>query len=221
MPIGKHGSGSGVVASRKQSLGRKQQGAVWHFLLGMFIPCLVVVYLLILEQSSSDLNVHFKALRAMFPETADTLKHLTNWGNIIFYPVYAAIFLLGLLWRKPGWKRFALAYLVVQLLISFALVRVLKIGLGCPRPDVDGLCLAMSWDSGHHSLPSGHTVEITGAAMPLAMRARSVLFSLALGLFVALMAYSRVFLGWHHPADVGFGLAFGGLAAWLIHSYGK
>lgn len=214
------GAGS-AAQGRGKAIVSRQREAVVSFVLGMLIPCSVVVYLLIKENFTPDLTLHYTSLRVAHPEATAVLKVLTNWGNAVFYPLYAGLLLWGIKRHKPELTRFACVYLVVQLLVSFALVRFLKIYLGCPRPDVAGLCLPMSFDAGHNSLPSGHTVEVVGAAMPLVMRAGSWFVTLGLGGFVGLMAYSRVYLGWHHPVDVAFGLAFGSFAAWLIHSYGQ
>lgn len=183
--------------------------------------CLVVGYLFMLSSQVPDLAAYYKAQRAASPDLAFLLKMLTNWGNPIFYVVYATILFVG--WKKQDKTRvrFALTYLIVQLVISFALVRMLKITLGCPRPGVGGPCIPFSFDGGHNGLPSGHTVEITGATVPLAMRWGKVIISFVLGCFIALLAFSRVYLGWHSPVDVAFGLAFGLFAALLIHSYGR
>jgi undecaprenyl-diphosphatase len=144
-----------------------------------------------------------------------------SWGNPAFSLVYAAILLRGLTARSRGRTALALAYLAGQILVSVLLERLLKIAIGRPRPDVGGPFAPWSLDAGHHSLPSGHTQEITLQAMPLARRAGSVLAApwpgpLALGLFVALMGFSRVALGWHHPTDLLAGLAVGSLGGLLI-----
>lgn len=191
----------------------------------MVVPCLLIVYLLYEQWSIGDMQAHYAGLREDWPEFVAVMQFLTNWGNIAFYPVYAWILLRGLRHKRSDLTRFAWVYLVVQLLISFALVRLLKYTLGCPRPDADvglfGFCLPLSLDAGHHALPSGHTAELVGAVAPLVMSLRSWLPSILSGFFVALMGYSRVFLGWHSPADVAFGLVFGGYAAWLIYIYGR
>lgn len=159
---------------------------------------------------------HFQAWRPENPAAVRALKLVTDWGNPAFYLVYAAILLRGLTARSRGRTALALAYLAGQILVSVLLERLLKIAIGRPRPDVAGPFAPWSLDPGHHSLPSGHTQEITLQAMPLARRAGSVLGPLALGLFVALMGYSRVALGWHHPTDLLAGLAVGSLGGLVI-----
>jgi membrane-associated phospholipid phosphatase len=181
----------------------------------------MVVYLLYMQSQMGDLTLFFKGVRAEGPLLKQVMKVFTDLGNPLFYAVYLGIFLYGWRTKNRALMRFALTYAVVQLLISFALVRVLKITLGCPRPGVEGGCLPFSFDAAHNAVPSGHSTEIAGAILPLAMRQGSVLLSLGLGLLLAVVAYSRIHLGWHGPVDVAFGLMFGGYAAWLIHVYGR
>lgn len=200
---------------------RQHESALFHFCLGMALPCAMVVYLLCMQSQLGDLTLFFKGVRVEGPLLKQVMKVFTDLGNPLFYAVYLGIFLYGWRTKNRALMRFALTYAVVQLLISFALVRVLKITLGCPRPGVEGGCLPFSFDAAHNAVPSGHSAEIAGAILPLAMRQGSVLLSLALGLLLAVVAYSRIHLGWHSPADVAFGLMFGGYAAWLIHVYGR
>ncbi len=181
----------------------------------------MVVYLLYMQSQVGDLNLFFARVRAAGPHLKQVMRLFTDLGNPLFYVVYLGIFLYGWRTRNRSLMRFALTYAVVQLLVSFALVRVLKITLGCPRPGVEGGCLPFSFDAGHNAMPSGHSAEIAGAVLPLVMRWRNVLFSLSLGSLLAVVAYSRIHLGWHSLADVGFGLMFGAYAAWLIHVYGR
>ncbi len=56
---------------------------------------------------------------------------VTNWGLYLFYTVFAALFV----YRLPrNLTQLCLAYLKAQLIVSFALVRILKIVLGRARP---------------------------------------------------------------------------------------
>jgi len=212
----------GGVSFRPRAVGARE--ALARFICAMIIPCLVVVYLLIRQWTLPEFAAHYELLRARWPEFAAPLRFLSDWGNVIFYPVYAGMLAWGIVRKRPDLARFAWVYLVVQLLISFALVRLLKITLGCPRPDAEGLfglCLPFSLDAGHNAVPSGHTAEVVGAALPLVMCLKPLWPALLAGGFIAIMAYSRVFLGWHSPVDLAFGLAFGGYAAWLIYIYGR
>ncbi len=167
--------------------------------------------------TGDELTAHWRAWRHLHPDATLVVRVLTDWGNPAMYAVYAA-----LMWRArrrhdPRTVRFVIAYVVVQLLISFLLVRVIKIAAGRTRPGVAGPWVPFSFDGPHNSLPSGHTTEIAGACAPLAMRWKRTAASLALGCFVAAVGYSRVLLGQHHASDVLAGLLLGSLAAFVIH----
>lgn len=173
---------------------------------------LVAAACFVLLGSEADVAAHFAAWRPAHPDAVRLLKLYTNWGNPAFYLVYAAILARGLWSASREATALALAYLAAQLAVSLALERLLKIAIGKPRPGVGGPFLPWSLDPGHHSLPSGHTQEITLQALPLALRAASWLAPLGLGLAAGAMGASRVALGWHHPSDL--------LAGWLVGCLG-
>ncbi|MDO9631453.1 MAG: phosphatase PAP2 family protein [Humidesulfovibrio sp.] len=155
---------------------------------------------------------HFDAWRPEHPEVVAALKLYTNWGNPALYLVYAGILLNGLKARRREFTMLVLGYLAAQLIVSVAIERILKISIGRPRPDVGGPFVPWSLDSGHNSLPSGHTTEIMVQTLPLAARAKTWLVPLCLSHVAGLMAVSRIVLGWHHPTDI--------LAGWLLGSLG-
>ncbi len=144
------------------------------------------------------------------------MRLIANWGNAIFYLVYARYLYLGIKRKDRALVRLAVCYLVVQLVVAFGVVRLLKIAIGFPRPGIEGLCVPFSLDSSHHSFPSGHSAEISGAAGALALWHGRWPLSLLMGLAIALVGASRVYLGSHHLWDVLAGLALGGLSATLI-----
>jgi undecaprenyl-diphosphatase len=39
------------------------------------------------------------------------------------------------------------------------------------------------------------------------------------GCLLALLGFSRIYLGWHHPSDVFFGWALGGVAGFGVHLF--
>lgn len=167
----------------------------------------------------ADVAAWHKAWRHGHPGAVFGLHLLTDWTNALFYLLYAGLFLHGYRTSNRALMRLALLYAVFQLVVAFGAVRVLKIGLGRPRPDVGGCFVFFSLDSAHNSLPSGHTAEIVGAVLPLALWLRRSSLSLALGLLIALMAYSRVALGWHFVSDTLAGGAMGALSGLAIYFF--
>ncbi len=169
--------------------------------------------------SSEQTALFLKWHRNTFPDWKTFFTIITDYGNLAMYPVYAAILVTGLKKRRKDLTGFALAYIAVQLVISFGLVQVLKIFLGCPRPGDGWLCLPMNLEPSHHSLPSGHTTEIVAAVLPLALRWGNAPLALILGLLAAAVGWSRIYLGWHYPPDVAFGLLLGCWAGCAIYAF--
>ena len=189
-----------------------------HWVLVTAPLLLVLVAVSGVADSDHALYLHFKAHRNNNPFLKGFFELVTQWSNAMFYVVYAVF-----LWQ--GWKRgdrermrFALIYIVVQVAVSFFLVRFLKVALGRPRPSEGGLYHFFSFSGSHGSMPSGHSTEIIGASLPLALRWKRLAVSAGLGLFVALVGFSRIYLGKHHVQDVAVGLALGSFSGWLIHA---
>jgi undecaprenyl-diphosphatase len=114
-----------------------------------------------------------------------------------------------------------LAYVLAQVLVSLLLVHVLKIVVGRPRPANGGPFTPLTLDSGHKSFPSGHVTEVIGAALPFAQRCRKISLALFLGLYAALMGFSRIYLEAHYPSDVAASLVFGSFSGWLAWRFSR
>ena len=166
-----------------------------------------------------DLYAFFSRHRDAHPALRQAMRAVTDFGNPLLYVVYAVVLGVGLKTGNRKLVRFVAVYVIVQLLVSFLLVRGIKISLGAPRPDVSGFHEFFTLASSHHSFPSGHTTEIVGAALPLALWKGRLPLSLGLGLLVALMGFSRIYLGSHHILDVTFGLVLGAYAGLAIYAF--
>jgi membrane-associated phospholipid phosphatase len=183
--------------------------AVWTV---FSLPLLLVVAgSFALLGSESAVATFFDSWRAANPLATQVVRFYTDWGNPALYLVYAAMLYQGLRRGRADLSARALAYLAAQLLVSLALERMLKIGIGRPRPDVGGPCVPWSLDAAHNSMPSGHTVEMTVQTASLAVFARSLILPAVLGLALGLMGLSRLVMGAHHPTDILGGLIVGSL----------
>ncbi|MFI3270847.1 MAG: phosphatase PAP2 family protein [Pseudomonadota bacterium] len=187
-----------------------------------FAPTLIALTITaIYIGTGQELRIFYDAYRLEHPTLTLFMTVVTHIGNPLLYLVYA--YILWKAWKAGNieqWqcvKRRMYAYILIQILVSFALTRVLKISFGMPRPDIAGPMTPFTLDHGHHSFPSGHTTEIVGSAMPLAWWAKSFLPSLGIGLYIGLVAYSRIYLSMHHIIDIVAGLLLGSFAAWSIH----
>ena len=94
--------------------------------------------------------------------------------------------------------------------------QIMKYGLGMPRPGFPWPPYPLGFINQYASFPSGHTATIITAAVPLALWFRNRPFSLFLSAVIALMGFSRVWLGQHHPIDIVGGMLLGSIAARCI-----
>lgn len=159
----------------------------------------------------------YASYRTAHPALTAFIQVLTDWGNPALYLVYGTLYLRASKTADPATRRFVIAYIVVQLLVAFLFVRILKIVIGKPRPGIGGDFSPFSFNAGNNSFPSGHTAEIAGAIIPLAQRWRNVALTVLLSCYLAAVGYSRVYLGMHHMSDVLAGTGLGCAAAYLIH----
>ncbi|MDP2846574.1 MAG: phosphatase PAP2 family protein [Humidesulfovibrio sp.] len=180
---------------------------VW---LALTLPLLLIVaacFVFIGDEPA--VAAHFAQWRLAHPEALRVVKFYTDWGNPALYLVFASLLFLGVKNRRADLAAWALSYLAAQLLFSLTIERLLKIGIGRPRPGVGGEFIPFSFDGAHNSMPSGHTAEMTVQTASLALFARSLSVPLLMGLLLALMGASRLAVGAHHPTDLLGGLAVG------------
>ena len=181
--------------------------AVWT---ALCLPLLLVVLASFAFIGGEDaVAAHFALWRAENPGLLRVVKFYTDWGNPALYLVFAAMLAVGILRRRADLAAWALSYLAAQLLFSLALERVLKIGIGRPRPDVGGPFVPFSFDAAHNAMPSGHTAEMTVQTSCVALFAKTLALPLFMGLLLGLMGASRLAVGAHHPTDLLGGLAVG------------
>lgn len=162
--------------------------------------------------TEAEVYAFFRDYRAVHPGLTTFFQLTTDWANYAFYVFYLWMLVTALRSGDREKRRFVLIFIAVQVVVAGLAVHFLKITIGRPRPGEGGLFQPFSLRGADHSLPSGHTTEVTGAALPLCFRLRSVVLSAFLGLVIGALGFSRIYLGWHHPTDVFFG--------WLLGSVG-
>lgn len=162
--------------------------------------------------SEAEVAAFFKQHRGAHPDLKTVMKFVTDWSNPVFYALYGVLLIKA--WRSRDFetRRYLFILLAVQAVVAAACVHFIKHTVGRPRPDQSGFFQPLSTRGGYHSLPSGHTTEIVGWSLPLAFRRNALWLTFILGLFVGLVGFTRIYLGWHHPSDVFFG--------WLLGSFG-
>lgn len=181
----------------------------------------VVLTLLFAFPSEWGVAAYFDRLEKASPLAERVFECVSAYGNIPFYAFYVFLLYLGVRRNHHESRRFVAWYLVT---LGFTLVvtNLLKFGIGRPRPGVGGDFAPFSSADSHQSLPSSHMTETTVTTLPLMHRFGNVGLPLAAGVSNALMGFSRIFLGEHHPSDILISLAVGGAiayASWrLFHS---
>ncbi|MBT8762547.1 phosphatase PAP2 family protein [Desulfohalobiaceae bacterium Ax17] len=186
------------------------------------LPFWAIVFCLYFFLGSEEkIYLFFTAFRPEHPGLTTFFTLLTDWGNAFFYVVYSTLLIRGLVKKEKSLILLCGYYILFQLVISFFVVRVLKISIGRPRPGMGDQFHPFSIQNKFNSLPSGHTAEIFGAILPLALWRRKNIICLVLGCFGTLLAFSRVYLGEHHPSDLILGYFLGSLSGFLIFTFWK
>jgi membrane-associated phospholipid phosphatase len=159
----------------------------------------------------------WESWNVLHPAVTLCARLATDWGNPLAYAIYGLILIRAMHRKNRDDLRFVLCYIIVQLVIALVLTNVLKNAFGLPRPYVDATeARPWSFKSMYQSFPSGHTAEIVGAVLPLALRWPRPAQAVLCGLWIAAVGYSRVYLGRHYLMDIWGGIAIGGLAALSI-----
>lgn len=172
-----------------------------------------------------DVFVYFSEARAARPWLTLPIEMVSHGILFLFYPLYAFFLYKGLRGKKMDEILFVLCYVAAQVLIAALLCRVIKIAVGRPRPMTGGPLVPGSFGWGYQSFPSGHAGEILGSSLPLIWRfgrSGKYLLPLGLGFIVAIVAFTRLYLGMHHPTDIWGGLVLGsvsGYVSWMLYGW--
>ena len=184
----------------------------------IFIPIGLLPFAILLF---FDTRLWLTARDLIPPDFYFIAKLITNWGLYVFYAIFAAIFVSSFIEKNQKLTGLCLAYLKAQLIVSFAVVRILKIVLGRARPGHGTEFTLFSLNSSYNSLPSGHAADafVSGVFLYYLLRQSKYTNYRFLPLIYAfLIAVSRVFVSAHYPSDVAAGMAIGILGAWFFVS---
>lgn len=174
---------------------------------------LTIVFLLF--GGEADVATAFRHIRAEFATTDAVVRWLSKYGNIPFYLAYAYLLLRR---REAGGisgRRYALHY-VVFLLLLLLTTDTLKIWIGRPRPGEAGEYMFLSLEKAWHSFPSNHMTETTFTVLSLAHFHKRGFLTVGGGVWMAVMGFSRLFLGRHHPSDLLGSALLGCVAVYLL-----
>ena len=207
----------------KRSLYRYKQAMQMSYPFALHGLCLAPVVLLLLGLSifigSEDaVFAYFTIARETNPSVTLCIELFSGGALFVFYPLYAFFLFRGIRKKTPEDIFFTLSYCIAQILIASLLCRMVKIAVGRPRPMTGGPFQPFSLGWGYQSFPSGHTGEIVGSVAPFVWRygrLQPLLLPLCFGTVVAAVAFSRIYLGMHHPTDIMGGLVFGSLSGYV------
>ena len=190
----------------------------WRMHASMLLPLLglLLVTGIIYGFWGEGVRVRMEAHRFTYPMITRVMNFFTDWGDKFLYAVYAVLLIRATARRDKAGIRFYLRYAVAAILFAVVLTQLLKAGFGMPRPGYAPPRDPFSFTSAYSSFPSGHTVSIIIAAMPMAFRLGSRWAFVLASLLIAVVGYSRIWLGVHHPVDILAGMALGSFAVWSV-----
>ena len=162
--------------------------------------------------TENDVVPYFREHSLANPTLAAFLKFVTDWSNPVFYVFYGVLLIMAFKNRNAEGKRYIFILLGVQAVVALLSVHFLKSTIGRPRPGQGWYFDPITSRGNYHSLPSGHTTEIIGWSLPLALKQHRYWLTALLSIFIGILGFSRIYLGWHHPSDVFF--------AWILGSFG-
>lgn len=191
----------------------------WAAFSAPLLMVLVVIWFLFANET--DVAQYFYQHRADHPALRGFMKFITDWSNPLFYGFFGLMLLKAYKTNNRENLRFVLILLAVQFVVALLAVHFIKSTVGRPRPGQGEWFDPLTGKGTQHSLPSGHTTEIIGWSLPLALRYEIPWLTVFTSLLIGLVGFSRIYLGWHHPSDVFFGWllgSFGGFATTVIVS---
>ena len=150
-------------------------------------------------------------------------EHRTDWLDLFFQGVtylgqelFVIAVVCWLYWCSDKKAAFTLGF---SFFTSGLLVQGLKITFRVPRPwdlnpQFQPVASAVKAATGY-SFPSGHTQSITALMGSLFLFAKRNLFKALCLIIIALVGFSRMYLGCHTPQDVGAALLLSGICVYI------
>ena len=161
-------------------------------------------------------RLFYEQCRELYPGITDVMQLFSDYAVELIYVIYLVIVVRAFWLHNRPASIFVLRYVVGVLLFAMLATQLIKIGLGFPRPGFGWPPQPFNGSDEFSSFPSGHTVNIVLASIPLAMWLRSRISCVILAGLILVVGYSRIWLGQHHPVDVLGGVVLGSLWARFV-----
>lgn len=188
-------------------------GRFTKWALGFVAMILVTIALAGLDAPVQD------AIRSSISNDAHRIiKPLSNYGIFPFYLAFALLLVYCLVKPDKKIRHILFRYIQAQLLVSFAVVRVLKIVIGRARPPSSDEFHFFSLRGRYNSFPSGHATDAMVSGVFLFYLLKGSIYRFVPLLYALLVAGSRVIIGAHHVTDVVFGTMLGAWGAYFFLS---
>lgn len=164
---------------------------------------------------SENVRIWHQEMRLLYPSLTRLIQVVSTGSAWVLYGVYAAIFIHAVM-KKDRQELTFIVRFVFCLALVLLLAGMLKVALGMPRPGIALPPAPFSFQDGFAAFPSGHTVQIITAALPLAFYLRRKWLFIGMSMLITLIGYSRLWLGKHDPFDILAGILVGSLIVVLI-----
>ena len=129
---------------------------------------------------------------------------------------------LYVLYRKLGWRGFALMLLGLILCVLLAdriSSGIFKPLFARPRPTHalgDAVHVVREYRGGAYGFVSSHAANLFAIAVYTLLLVRRRWFTWVMLIFAVFVSYTRIYLGVHYPLDIACGALLGALIGWVL-----
>lgn len=191
-----------------------------HFLLSLLPVTALIALLYGAFHSEGQIYAYFASCRERYPWSVALFEFISDYANVGYYALYVVVVWQAYRSKKRDLWVFVSGYLIA-LVSTLVLVEACKISVGRPRPYQPGIFDYFTFDEDFHSFPSAHVSETLVTVITLSHRIGNLIVSALLSLSPAIMAYSRIYLGRHHPSDILGSYLFAALGLSIAYSLSK
>ncbi|MDL2317393.1 phosphatase PAP2 family protein [Desulfovibrio sp. OttesenSCG-928-A18] len=194
-------------------------GYPWKKALLILAPLLLLMLTagLALSFWGDTVRLWHENIRQSYPKLTAVLQFCSDVLPSTVFALYIPLLLRAMAKHKTEEKHFVLRFTLGALFFAMLLNQGLKALFGMPRPGFPMPPQPFLFEHSYTSFPSGHTISIVTSTLPIALWTRFRQSPALAALLIALVGYSRIWLGRHHPVDVLAGMLVGLAASrWIF-----